>query len=175
MLQLFSQSFIPPIVLIYVDDNIKNRTNISNSSYFGPQKFFPKTLKMQSYQKQTNKNTHAPKKKKKRSNSKQPAAMLNPKRSKLVEKKNWIIFIKSVSSHYHHILEIHCSFSVELQRTPKTTIILIYFRLREILVVLNFWDVFDKMRSNHTIDFAFSYLTQSDIEEVKNIPTLQEY
>lgn len=41
--------------------------------------------------------------------------------------------------------------------------------------MLNFWDVFDKMRSNHTIDFAFSYLTQSDIEEVKNIPTLQEY
>lgn len=73
MLSSFSQSVFPPIVLIYVVDNRKNRTDLSNNSYFGPQKSLPKTLKMHPDQ---NKN-----------NSKHLAAMLNPKRSKFAENK----------------------------------------------------------------------------------------
>jgi len=71
MLISFSQSVSPSIVLIYMDDNIKSRTDLSNDSYSEPQKSLPKTLKMQPDQ---NKN-----------NSKHSTAMLNPRRSKFAE------------------------------------------------------------------------------------------
>lgn len=73
-----------------------------------------------------------------------------------------IIFIKSGSSHDHHSLEIHCSSSLELSVTPPNSMILVYFRGKEVSVLPETFETALVDILNHdTTNFAFSYLKQA--------------
>lgn len=145
---LLSPSLFPPIVLIYVDDNVKTRADTSNNSYFGPQKSLPKTLKVQLDQTKNN-STH-------------PAVMLNPKRSKFAEKKKGgHNSFHNGSSHDHNSLEVYYSSSVELSSTHQKSMILVYFRGRNVLVMLETFEMaLVNIPNHHITNFVFSFLKQ---------------